>query len=189
MRACSDLVRLGLAAMAFLGCNDPPRPAIVQDSSATTGSAPVGSTATTTAAPPTAQPHKAADGALKVVQAAQDSDALSLIRTKRLEAKAEGRVLVVYVGATWCDPCKKMKAEMEAGRLDARLGKTTFLAFDADKDQDRLASVGYTFKFIPYVALPGADGRPTETAEARGKGADAYKEILGTIEGWQSSVK
>lgn len=171
-------------------CNDPPRPAIVQDSSAA---------ATTTAAATAVEPSTKSSGAaperdvkgasLKVVNAAQDSDALSQIRTKRLEAKAEGRVLVVYVGATWCEPCKKMKEEIESGRLDARLGKTTFLAFDADKDQDRLGGAGYTFKFVPYVALPGPDGRPAEAAEAKGKGAYAYREILGTIEGWQSTVK
>lgn len=183
------LATLASASMTIVAaCNDPPRPAIVQDSSAAT---------TTTATSP--QPMKSSGGAtpdrdpkgptLKVVQAAQDTDAISLIRTKRLEAKAEGRVLVVYVGATWCEPCKKMKEEIESGRLDARFGKTTFLAFDADKDQDRLGGAGYTFKFVPYVALPGADGRPAETAEAKGKGAYAYREILGTIEGWQSAVK
>lgn len=184
-------MRMPLVVVATMvaACNDPPRPAIVQDSSATT-------TTTTAASPSAAQPMKSSSGAtdvkgasLKVIQATQDSDALSQIRTKRLEAKAEGRVLVVYVGATWCEPCKKMKEEIESGRLDARLGKTTFLAFDADKDQDRLGGAGYTFKFVPYVALPGADGRPAETAEAKGKGAYAYREILGSIEGWQSTVK
>ena len=160
-----------LTALAMVAaCNDPPRPAIVQDSSAAATTTP----ATTVGEPPTksssgAVPERDVKGSsLKVVNAAQDTDALSQIRTKRLEAKAEGRVLVVYVGATWCEPCKKMKEEIESGRLDARFGKTTFLAFDADKDQDRLGGAGYTFKFVPYVALPGPDGRPAETAEAKG---------------------
>lgn len=125
-------------------------------------------------------------GKIKLVPAEQDSDALSLIRTERLKAKADGRVLVVYVSATWCEPCKKMKEEIDAGRLDDRLGKTTLLAFDADKDIDRLGAAGYTFKFVPYVALPGADGRPAETQEATGKGSSAWKELLGKLDAWQS---
>lgn len=125
---------------------------------------------------------------IRVIGAAQDSDALSLIRTERLRAKAEGRVLVVYVSATWCEPCKKLKEEIDAGRLDDRYGKTTLLAFDADKDIDRLGSAGYTFKFVPYVALPGADGRPAETQEATGKGANAWRELLGKLDAWQSQI-
>lgn len=127
----------------------------------------------------------AARGKLQVVTATQDSDALSLIRTERLKAKAEGRVLIVYVSAMWCEPCKKLKEEILAGRLDERLGKTTLLAFDADKDIDRLGGAGYTFKFVPFVALPGADGRPADTQEATGKGGSAWRELLGKLDAWQ----
>lgn len=125
---------------------------------------------------------------LALVEAAQDIDALSLIRTKRLQAKADGRVLVVYVGATWCVPCKRFKAEVESGKLDARLGKTTLLAFDADRDADRLASAGYSFQFVPFVALPGPDGRPADTQQATGTGGDAWRELLGKLEAWQSGT-
>jgi thiol-disulfide isomerase/thioredoxin len=120
-----------------------------------------------------------------VLHASQDSDALSLIRTKRLEAKADNRVLVVYVGATWCPPCKKFKEEIASGRLDQRLSKTTLLEFDVDKDGDRLAAAGYTFKFVPFVALPGADGHPAETQEATGKGSNAWTELMGKLDSWQ----
>lgn len=125
---------------------------------------------------------------LVLEEAAQDTDALSLIRTKRLQAKADGRVLVVYVGATWCAPCKRFKAEVESGRLDARLGKTTLLAFDADRDADRLAAAGYSFRFVPFVALPGADGRPADSQQATGKGGDAWRELLGKLDAWQSGT-
>lgn len=122
---------------------------------------------------------------LEVVEATQDTDGPSLIRSKRLQAKADGRVLVVYVGATWCEPCKRFKEEIASGRLDERYGKLRLLAFDADKDGDRLAAAGYTYRFIPFVALPGADGQPTDTQQATGKGGAAWRELLGKLDAWQ----
>lgn len=165
-----------VVALALLACNPTPKEAAKADPTATT-------VAAATSALPV--PPKSG-GKIQVVPAAQDSDALSAIRTERLKAKADGRVLVVYVSATWCEPCKKLKEEIEAGRLDNRYGKTTLLAFDADKDVDRLGAAGYTFKFVPYVALPGADGRPAESQEATGHGKDAWKELLGNLDAWQS---
>lgn len=159
--------------VALAACNpssSPPRPSTSAEPSATP--APKAVTAE-------------AKGRLEVVTASADSDALSLVRTERLEAKADGRVLVVYVSATWCEPCKKLKEEIAAGRLDDRLGRTTLLAFDADKDLDRLASAGYSFQFVPFVALPGPDGRPKDTQQATGKGGTAWRELLGKLEAWQ----
>jgi thiol-disulfide isomerase/thioredoxin len=166
-------------ALLLTACN-PSSTKSTSDGPTTTPTA-VSSPATTGAAEASA----AAGGHVKVVEATQDSDALSLIRTRRLEAKAESRVLVVYVGATWCEPCKKFKAEVQSGRLDDRLGKVTLLAFDADKDGDRLGASGYTYKFVPFVALPAADGRPADTQEATGKGGQAWRELLGKLDTWQ----
>jgi len=149
---------------------------------------PVVTTAQTAAGSTEPPPVPAPPGSkLQVVPAEADSDAISTIRTARLKAKADGRVLVVFVSATWCSPCKKMKAEIDAGRLDARLGKTTLLAFDADRDDDRLKSAGYTFKFVPFVALPGADGRPADSQQATGEGSNAWKELLGKLDAWQAA--
>lgn len=125
---------------------------------------------------------------VKIEVAPDDVDALSYVRTKRLEAKAEGRTLVVYAGAGWCPPCKQFRAELAQGRLDADLAKVTLLVFDVDKDGDRLGSAGYTFSFIPYVALPGPDGKPKDSAQATGKGADAWRALLGKLAGWQADA-
>jgi thiol-disulfide isomerase/thioredoxin len=170
---------LAIAALAVLvGCNpsSSPRPSAGAESSATP--APKVTAATTEEA-------SASRGKLQVLAATADSDALSAIRTERLKAKAEGRVLVVYVSATWCEPCKRLKEEIAAGRLDDRLGKTTLLAFDADKDVDRLRSAGYSFEFVPFVALPGADGHPADTQQATGKGGSAWRELLDKLDAWQ----
>jgi thiol-disulfide isomerase/thioredoxin len=171
-------VRWPCIAIVLSACNPAPKEIAKTEPSAITNVASVGDATSKVAS---------AGGKIRVVPAAQDSDALSLVRTERLRAKAEGRVLVVFVSATWCEPCKKMKEEIEAGRLDDRFGETTLLAFDADKDVDRLSAAGYTFKFVPYVALPGADGRPAETQQATGHGASAWTELLGKLDAWQSA--
>ena len=96
-------------------------------------------------------------------------------------------MLVVFVGAVWCPPCKKMKSEIAAGNLDARLGKTTLLEFDADRDEARLKAAGYSFKFVPFVALPGPDGAPADSQQATGEGNNAWKELLGKLDAWQAA--
>jgi thiol-disulfide isomerase/thioredoxin len=159
-------------------CN--PSPKVTADAPATSANASADASASASAS------VDAAKAGVRLVFAAQDSDALSVVRTERLRAKAEGRVLVVYAGASWCEPCKRFKHAIEAGTLDEKLSKTTLLVFDADRDTERLASAGYAFKFIPYVALAGADGHPSDSGEARGKGSEAWREVVGKMEGWQS---
>jgi thiol-disulfide isomerase/thioredoxin len=170
----------GLVALAALGlvgaaCDRAPRAEVAHEAAAPA-----------TTAPPTAAPLPLRPGAgIRIVIATDEGDAPSLIRTERLKAKAEGRVLVVYAGADWCAPCKRFKGEIRAGRLDERLGSVTLLTFDADRDAERLASAGYAFQYIPFVALPGPDGRPTDTEEATGKGGDAWRVLLRKLDTWQ----
>jgi hypothetical protein len=139
--------------------------------------APITKTADSSAAPAPAK--------LTMVSAADDTDAISTIRSARLRSKADGRVLVVYVGAGWCEPCKRFKKEVASGALDARLAKIDLLAFDADHDVERLKAAGYTFRFIPFVALPAANGRPAEQKEATGKGSEAWRDLVDVLDGWQ----
>jgi thiol-disulfide isomerase/thioredoxin len=172
-----------IACVLVVGCNNntpTPRPSI-------SGDAPSPSTSTITSA--TTSTSTSTSTGPKVLPASQDTDALTAIRTERLKAKADGRVLVVYVAATWCEPCKRFKDELASGRLDERLAKVTLLAFDADKDLDRLGAAGYSFKYGPFVALPGADGRPSDSQEATGKGSSAWRELLGKLDAWQAPPK
>jgi len=176
---------LVLAALVCVGCNNP-KPAIGNDPPSSSPSSSSGGPTATTGTTPS-DPSIPTPTAPKVTNASQDTDALTAIRTERLKAKAEGRVLVVYVSATWCEPCKHFKDELASGRLDKKLAKVTLLAFDADRDLDRLGAAGYTFKFVPFVALPGSDGRPTDRQEATGHGGNAWRELLGKLEAWQTS--
>lgn len=168
----------GALALVVAACNPSTAKSGIAYDDATTSPAPVAAAAST----PEASAPRAR---VRVVEAAEDADALSLVRSKRLEAKAEARVLVVYVSATWCEPCKRLKAELESGRLDERLANVTLLAFDADRDSDRLGAAGYSYRFVPFVALPGVDGRPVDAQQATGRGSEAWRELLGKLDAWQ----
>lgn len=120
---------------------------------------------------------------VRILQADPDADVTSLVRTRRLEAKAAGRTLVVYVGAGWCEPCRRFQAAIEAGKASGRLADVDLLAFDADRDGDRVTAAGYAPTSIPYVALAGPDGAPLETAAA-GKGSHAHEAVLDRLESW-----
>ncbi len=82
-----------------------------------------------------------------------------LVRAFVERAHAEGRVALVYVGATWCEPCRYFHAAAERGELDAVLPSLALLEFDLDRDGARLAEAGYRSQMIPLFALPSPDGR------------------------------
>jgi hypothetical protein len=181
---------LAVAVVALVASACSRSSAITQDAPTTPSGAKPALSASAAAEAPVAPVAPVADAAretgVRIVVAGQDSDALSVVRTERLRAKAEGRVLVVYAGAAWCEPCKRFKHAIQTGVLDDKLAKTTLLVFDADRDTERLASAGYKFQFIPFVGLPGADGHPTDTAEARAKGSESWRELIAKLETWQA---
>ncbi len=85
-------------------------------------------------------------------------DVAPLVRSERARAIAEGRQLVVYVGAVWCEPCQRFHHAVDLGQLDATFPRLTLMEFDNDKDQERLDRAGYVSKYIPLFALPKEDG-------------------------------
>jgi thiol-disulfide isomerase/thioredoxin len=86
-------------------------------------------------------------------------DAASVIREELARTKASGRDLVVYVGATWCEPCQRFHHAAERGELDADFPTLTLLEFDLDVDGERLARAGYTSELVPLFVVPENDGR------------------------------
>ena len=175
-----------MVAAVLAACNSTGK--ITQDAPATPSGASAGASAGAGAsASAGAGADAGSDTGVRVVVAAAEADALSVVRTERLRAKVDGRVLVVYAGAGWCEPCKRFKNAVQSGSLDEKLARTTLLVFDADRDADRLAAAGYKFQFIPYVAVPGVDGHPTDSAEARAKGSESWRELIGRLESWQAT--
>ena len=108
----------------------------------------------------------------------------SVVRRELASAKSEGREVLVYVGATWCEPCQRFHESAARGELDAAFPRLTLVEFDLDRDGDRLRAAGYASQFIPLFALPSADGRGTgKQIEGSVKGEGAVAEITPRLRG------
>lgn len=94
----------------------------------------------------------------KFIDAAAAGEVPDVVIAEQAELQEQGH-LIVYVGAKWCEPCQRFHEAVNAGKLDNDLQGFRFLAFDLDRDRDRLLKAGYTSHFIPLFAIPGADGR------------------------------
>jgi thiol-disulfide isomerase/thioredoxin len=105
-------------------------------------------------------------------------DATQTIQASMAAEKAAGRKLIVYVGATWCEPCQHFHHAVEQGQLDAAFPQLSILAFDMDRDAQALMAAGYHSKLIPLFALPGDDGMASgKQIEGSVKGDNAVSEI------------
>src|SRR4051812_16674710 len=95
------------------------------------------------------------------------------------EADASGMRVLVYVGATWCEPCQRFHKALESGQLDEALAGTKFIEFDADRDGSELRAAGYTPKYIPSFAVPDQSGHASGRAiEGSIKGDGAVRQNL-----------
>lgn len=127
-------------------------------------------------APPSAP--SVAQGARVQFVHAPDGDVAELVKMQRAAADRTKRAFLVYVGASWCEPCQRFHEAAGKGELDADLPPVTLLEFDADKDVPRLRAAGYSSTYIPLFAVPGADGRGSgRFIEGGIKGANAAREI------------
>lgn len=96
---------------------------------------------------------------------------------------AGDELIVVYVGASWCEPCVAFHDALTAGQLDASLAGVRFLEFDLDRDKARLEADGYTSRYVPLFALPARDGRASGRHIQGGtKGAGAAASLVRRLE-------
>jgi hypothetical protein len=123
-------------------------------------------------------------GHVRIVKAPPDDDVATLVRAEALRTKGEQRDLLVYVGATWCEPCQRFHHAAESGDLDSTFPSLTLLEFDSDRDAERLVSAGYTSRLIPLFAVPGPDGRASgKQIEGGIKGDGAVGYITPRLQG------
>jgi thiol-disulfide isomerase/thioredoxin len=116
---------------------------------------------------------------------APDGDVAPLVRTERARAVIDGRQLVVYVGAVWCEPCQRFHHAVDLGDLDATFPRLTLLEFDNDKDHERLAKAGYVWQYIPLFALPKEDGTASgKQVEGGIKGDGAVGFVTAKLKGF-----
>jgi thiol-disulfide isomerase/thioredoxin len=106
----------------------------------------------------TSAPSAAAGQHVRITKAPPTGEVEPIVREALANAAAEKRRVVVYVGATWCEPCQRFHHAAEGGELDATFPDLTLLEFDLDRDGERLASAGYVSKYIPLFALPSPNG-------------------------------
>ena len=100
-----------------------------------------------------------ATGGIEFVPAAAMTDIAPWVASEVARANKDGKRVLVYVGASWCEPCETFHRAAEAGKLDAALPKLRLLAFDSDRDQDALLRAGYGGEMIPLFAEARADGQ------------------------------
>jgi thiol-disulfide isomerase/thioredoxin len=93
--------------------------------------------------------------------------------------KGGGGTTIVYVGASWCEPCQYFHRALEAGELDESLKGVHFLEYDYDASRAALDADGYGSRMLPLFALPGADGRAgARSIEGSIKGPAAVTNIV-----------
>lgn len=133
----------------------------------------LGSSSCTKSSPPAvANPHA------RILTGNPNGDLAPVVAKQFAASKAENRTLLVYVGATWCEPCKRLHEAVEKGQLDADFPDLDLIAFDADMDAERLEWAGYHSQMIPALTVPNADGKASERKlEGSIKGDGAVGEI------------
>ena len=124
--------------------------------------------------PPVAKPSLP----VETVAASADGSVQEIVRGEVARARDQGRPLLVYVGAKWCEPCQRFHEAARAGKLDAVFPGLRLVEFDLDRDRERLREAGYASRMIPLFALPRADGTGSgEQIEGSIKGDGAVDQI------------
>lgn len=95
-------------------------------------------------------------------EAAPQGDVAGQVRQAWHQAQRDRRTLLVYVGAAWCEPCQLFHDTVKTGRLDVQLAGLRLLAYDFDRDKDRLALAGYTSDMLPLFAGSAPDGMASQ---------------------------
>lgn len=115
---------------------------------------------------------------MEIVEAPPTGDLVTYVHGEVARGLAEHVPVLVYVGATWCEPCREFHAAAEAGTLDAALGPLRLLEFDVDRDGTYLEAAGYRSQLVPLFARPGSDGRASgKQIEGARKGGDYVREL------------
>lgn len=98
---------------------------------------------------------------------------------KETMADHEDRTVLVYVGATWCEPCRRFHDAVEAGELDETFPDLELVEFDLDEHKALLTEAGYASRLVPLFSVPNADGRDQQLRiEGSIKGDKAVEDNL-----------
>jgi thiol-disulfide isomerase/thioredoxin len=97
-------------------------------------------------------------------------------------AKTEATTTIVYVGASWCEPCRHFHEALQNGEYDETFQNVHFIEYDHDVAHEALSADGYTSKMLPFFAIPKPDGRcSTRSIEGSVKGPAAVQNLGGRL--------
>ena len=101
------------------------------------------------------------------------------IATAVADAQRGHYPVLVYVGATWCEPCQRFHAAALAGELDSIFVGAHLVEFDLDDDKATLDKAGYSSTLIPLFCVPKPDGTASNRRiEGSIKGPEAVNQNL-----------
>jgi thiol-disulfide isomerase/thioredoxin len=93
-------------------------------------------------------------------------------------AKPGNATTIVYVGASWCEPCRHFHQALQAGEYDAAFQNVRFIEYDHEVAGKALVADGYTSKLLPLFAIPQTDGRcSARSIEGSVKGPAAVQDL------------
>lgn len=108
------------------------------------------------------------------IKAPPGEDVATLVKRELERAQADKKRLLVYVGATWCEPCQRFHDAAVKGELDGVFPNVRMVEFDLDVDAERLARAGYASKMIPLFVVPTDNGTGSDKrieGSIKGEGA------------------
>lgn len=108
------------------------------------------------------QPSAAAAGPELARAPAALADVQPYVAQELQRAQREKRPLLVYVGASWCEPCRRFHEAVETGALNGVIPPVRLLEFDHDAQHEALERAGYKPRLLPQFSIPKADGSPSE---------------------------
>ena len=115
---------------------------------------------------------------VEIVPAPPAGEVQEIVRAEIARARDDGHRVLVYVGASWCEPCQRFHQAAQAGQVDALFPGLRLVEFDLDRDKERLERAGYRSKMIPLFALPREDGTGSgQQIEGSIKGPGAVDQI------------
>jgi hypothetical protein len=129
--------------------------------------------------PMPAPPAIDANATVRFVTAPMDGVVSTIMADQLSRSKTENRRVLLYAGASWCEPCRFFHEAVDRGELTGKLGAVDLVAFDAQADAERMLLSGYESQFIPLFALPNPDGKASgRYIEGSTKGASAVNDDL-----------
>ncbi len=126
-----------------------------------TRSTPTATSTSAASSPLPSPPPQAGEGVRRGVEfvAFSGTEALDGFVMRELRrAERDKRELLLYVGASWCEPCQRFHEAAKRGELDADFPTLRLVDLDRDRDEAELTQTSCLSEMIPMFARPTPRG-------------------------------